>query len=263
MKAMIFAAGLGTRLRPLTDSLPKALVPLCGKPLLYHVMMRLKSFGYDEIVVNVHHFADMIEQYLLQEGNFGMKVSISDERDLLRETGGGIRHARKWLEEEGSHGMADGSFLVHNVDIISDLDLAWFASECRQGALANLLVSDRKTSRYLLFDRDMRLVGWQNVSTGEVRTPYRGLDPDSCHRLAFSGIHHISDRIFDVMDRYDREAEALGIDPLGERFPIMDFYLKVAADCPIYGVEARNLHLVDVGKLQSLREAEALCSSLL
>ena len=143
MKAMIFAAGLGTRLRPLTDSLPKALVPLCGKPLLYHVMMRLKSFGYDEIVVNVHHFADMIEQYLLQEGNFGMKVSISDERDLLRETGGGIRHARKWLEEEGYHGMADGSFLVHNVDIISDLDLGWFASECRQNALANLLVSDR------------------------------------------------------------------------------------------------------------------------
>ena len=98
MKALIFAAGMGTRLRPLTDTMPKALVPVCGKPLLWHVMMKLKSAGITEVVVNVHHFADMVEDYLRSAGDLGMTVHISDERDLLRETGGGIMHARKYLQ---------------------------------------------------------------------------------------------------------------------------------------------------------------------
>ncbi len=254
MKAMIFAAGLGTRLKPLTDTMPKALVRVCGKPLLYHVMHRLVSAGFDGIVINVHHFADMIEEYLASEAIPGIKVSISDERDMLRETGGGIRHARKFL---------DGDFLVHNVDIISDLDIGWFLLQCRPGAMATLLVSARKTSRYLLFDDSMRLVGWTNTVTGEVRSPYPGLDAEACRKLAFSGIHYISDSIFDVMDRYDRNAIASGGSPFGDRFPIMDFYLKTAAEYPVYGVEAKDLHLVDVGKLQSLDEAERLCASLL
>lgn len=281
MKAMIFAAGLGTRLKPLTDTMPKALVPVCGKPLLYHVAKKLVAAGFYDIVVNVHHFADMIEEYL-RSGSFreefgsGVKFSVSDERDLLRETGGGIRHARRFLEscpvdagscgtdsrESGVAGVSGRCFLVHNVDIISDLDLRWFVSQSRTEALATLLVSDRPTSRYLLFDDAMRLAGWTNVSTGEVKSPYQDLDVQSCRRLAFSGIHFISDRIFAVMDDEDRLAAESGRPLLGERFPIMDFYLSVAARHPIYGVEAKGLHLADVGKMQTLHEAESMVSSI-
>ena len=140
--AMIFAAGLGTRLRPLTDRMPKALVRIGDRPLLRIVLDRLVSFGYDHIVVNVHHFASMIEEYLASVSVPGVTVSISDETDLLRDTGGGILHAERFL--------GDGRFLVHNVDIISDLDLGWLDANVRHDAIATLAVSDRKTSRYLL-----------------------------------------------------------------------------------------------------------------
>ena len=142
MKAMIFAAGLGTRLRPLTDTLPKALVPVGGKPLLYHVLMKLKAAGINEFVINVHHFADKIISYLGENDNFGLDISISDETGGLLETGGGLLHARNYL---------DGQFLVHNVDILSNLDVASFAGNARPEAMATLLVSERTTSRYLLF----------------------------------------------------------------------------------------------------------------
>ena len=132
MKAMVFAAGLGTRLKPITDTMPKALVPVGGKPLLYHVVTKLKAAGFDDIVINVHHFADSIIDYVHGQDDFGIKVSFSEERDLLRETGGGIRHARPLLE--------GGSFLVHNVDILSDLDLEWFLSQARPGARRTLSV---------------------------------------------------------------------------------------------------------------------------
>ena len=174
MKTLIFAAGLGTRLRPLTDTMPKALVPVGGKPLLQHVMDKLRSAGCDDFVVNVHHFAGQIETWLREHETPGVKVAVSDERDLLRDTGGGIRHAKELLLDGN---LGDGGFfLVHNVDIISDLDIRWFCSCARPDALAVLLVSERKTSRYLLFDDDMRLVGWTNVRTGEVRSPYCSLD---------------------------------------------------------------------------------------
>ena len=238
MKAMVFAAGLGTRLKPLTDNLPKALVPVCGRPLLYHVMTKLVSQGFDDIVINVHHFADKIVSYLASEEDFGVRVSVSDERDMLRETGGGIRHARQFLEDSGS-------FLVHNVDIVSDVDLRGFVLQCRPDALATLLVSRRETSRYLLFDEDMRLVGWTNVKSGEVRSPYPDLDVSSCRKLAFSGIHIISTSVFPVFIQ----------EGFGERFPIMDFYLKAAASYPVYGVQAENLHMIDVGKPDALDEA--------
>ena len=201
---MIFAAGLGTRLRPLTDTLPKALVPVGGAPLLYHVLMKLKAAGITEFVINVHHFADKIVSYLEENDRFGMDISISDETDGLLETGGGILHARQFL---------DGPFLVHNVDILSNLDVASFVGKARPEALATLLVSDRQTSRYLLFDDDMRLKGWTNISTGEVRSPYPDLDPASCRKLAFSGIHLVSDKIFDAFGEYG----------FSGRFPIMDF----------------------------------------
>ena len=188
MKAMVFAAGLGTRLKPITNTIPKALVPVCGQPLLAHVIEKLAAAGYDEIVVNVHHFAEKIKEYL-SSNDFGVKILISDESDLLLETGGGILHARNYLEGQEP-------FLVHNVDILSNLDLEWFRGQSRPGALANLLVSERKTQRYLLFNDDMCLVGWTNLATGEVRSPFPGLDIEKCRRYAFAGIHNISPEIF-------------------------------------------------------------------
>lgn len=237
MKAMIFAAGLGTRLKPITDTLPKALVPVGGEPLLAHVIRKLVSAGYDHLVVNVHHFPDQIIGYL-QQHDFGVPIDISDERDGLLETGGGVAHARPFLEGE--------PFLVHNVDILSNLDLAWFRAQHRPDALATLLVSERETSRYLLFRDDGRLAGWTNVTTGEVRSPYPDLDPSACRRLAFSGIHYMGAGIFQAMD-------ALG---MPARFPIMDFYLKACDRYPIYAAIPPSLRLLDVGKQDTLAAAE-------
>lgn len=244
MRALVFAAGLGTRLKPLTDTMPKALVPVGGKPLLWHVVKKIESAGITDVVINVHHFADQIIDYVHSQDDFGIKVTFSDERDLLRETGGGIRHARKFLQGE--------SFLVHNVDILSDLDLRWFMSQARPDAISNVLVSDRKTKRYLLFDNDMRMVGWTNVQTGEVRSPYPDLDPDKFRKLAFSGVHLISNRIFTIFDDAG----------WGERFPIMDFYIKECASHPIYGVLPGRLRMIDVGKIDTLDEAESFLINL-
>ncbi|MBQ3813759.1 MAG: NTP transferase domain-containing protein [Bacteroidales bacterium] len=247
MKAMVFAAGLGTRLRPITDSLPKALVPVCGEPLLYHTLHKLKAAGYTEVVVNIHHFPEMIREYL-DSNEFGIRIGISDESEKLLETGGGIQHARKLLEP------LNEPFLVHNVDIVSNLDIAWFRSQMKPGALATLLVSERKTQRYLLFrPEDMRLVGWTNIATGEVRSPFPNLDPSACLRYAFAGIHNISPAIFQAFETLD----------MPERFPIMDFYLNACARYPIYGAVASNLELVDVGKIDTLPEAERICEKLL
>lgn len=280
---MIFAAGLGTRLKPLTDTLPKALVPVAGRPLIDHVLSKLDSCVgaadgkplFDGYVVNVHHFADMIEEWLAGAGRLpekmntvvseedasrcgGLKpeVVVSDERTRLLETGGGILHARPWLE-------GCGSFLIHNVDILSNVDISWFASQMHPDSLATLLVSERKTSRYLLFDpQSMRLVGWTNVTTGEVRSPYPDLDVASCRKLAFSGIHIMSDRVFDVMMSYVDDC-GLSLDgPEGLRFPIMDFYLSVCSKYDIYGVFKEDLDLVDVGKLDSLDAAERFVCGL-
>lgn len=235
MKAMIFAAGLGTRLKPLTDTMPKALVPVGGKPLLYHVIGKLLDAGYDEIVVNVHHFAQQIIDYLADKD---FPVTISDESDLLLETGGGIKHAQSLLEP------LETPFLVHNVDILSNLDLEWFRTQTRPDALATLLVSERETSRYLLFDDDMRLKGWTNIKTGEVKSPYPADELQACRRLAFSGIHNMSPRIFEAMENWP------------ERFPIIDFYISECKNHPIYGVVPDNLKMIDVGKLDSLKQAE-------
>lgn len=234
MKALIFAAGLGTRLKPLTDTMPKALVPVSGKPLLQHVMEKLVAAGYDEIVINVHHFAEMIRDFVAANEGFGARVSFSDETDLLRETGGGIRHAEPLL--------ADGTepFLVHNVDILSNLDLAWFRAQHHPGDLATILVSDRETSRYFLFDEDGLLVGWTNIATGEVRSPWPGIDPDRCTRLAFAGIHCISPAIFPLMH------------PWPEKFSIVDFYLDVCRTHAVRAAVMPGLEIHDVGKLSEL-----------
>ena len=240
---MIFAAGLGTRLKPITDTLPKALVPINGRPLLDHVITRLTDAGIDGAVVNVHHFADKIREYI-NTHTYNIPVEISNETDLLRETGGGIRHARKYLEGH--------DFLVHNVDIISNLDIKAFIASIRPDALSTVIVSDRKTSRYLLFNDDMRLVGWTNISTGEIKSPHKGLDPSKCRMLAFSGIHLMSRHIFNAFDNEN----------VPERFPIIDFYVSVCDRYPIYGYCPAGLKMIDVGKIETLGEAERLCKEL-
>ena len=242
---MIFAAGLGTRLKPITDSLPKALVPICGKPLLYHCITRLKAAGYNDITINIHHFPELIREYLAGQ-DWGVKISISDESEALLETGGGLAHARKFLE-------GSGPFLVHNVDIVSNLDIPALRRETRPYALATLLVSERATRRYLLFSDNMRLVGWTDISTGEVRSPYPNLDVAGCRKYAFAGIHNISPDIFKVFDKLQVPA----------RFPIMDFYLRVCADYPVYGVPAEHLKIVDVGKIDTLQQAQETCREIL
>lgn len=231
MKALVFAAGLGTRLKPITDTMPKALVPVNGVPLLRQVIEKIVAAGYDDIVINVHHFADMVRDYVAAHDGFGVKVSFSDETDLLRETGGGIRHAAPLLED------SDGPFLVHNVDIISNLDLGWFRTQHRPGDLSTILVSDRPTQRYFLFDDDRLLVGWTNIATGEVRSPYPGIDPDSCTRLAFAGIHLIDPAILPLMAEWP------------EKFSIVDFYLSICRTHNVRAAVMPGLELHDVGKL--------------
>lgn len=228
---MIFAAGLGTRLKPLTDTMPKALVTVGGMPLIWHVIMKLKAAGYERIVVNVHHFAQQIMDYLAANGNFGLDIRISDETGGLLETGGGIRKALPLFDPSSP-------ILIHNVDILSNLDLAALPADD-----SLLVVSERNTKRYLQFDDTMRLVGWKNIETGEVK----GREARS---LAFSGIHVLGTSMFPLLEDWP------------QCFPIMDFYLTVCNQQLIRGYEACNLRLLDVGKLDTLEQAELFLKQL-
>lgn len=238
MKAMIFAAGMGTRLKPLTDRMPKALVPVAGAPLLEHVIVKLKLAGCTDILVNVHHFASQIREFLIQKENFGLHIECSDETECLLETGGGIRKGA-WFFEDGA------PFLVHNVDILSDLDLgAFYRNHLVHKAAATLLVSKRETARYLLFDEERNLKGWINEQTGAVKSPIVGFDAAGYERLAFGGVHIFSPELFPLMEGWP------------QRFPIIDFYLSVADKVAIKG-DCQQLRWLDVGKLDSLDKAEA------
>ena len=232
MKAFVFAAGLGTRLKPITDTMPKALVPIQGKPLLGHVMEKLQGCGMADYVINIHHFGEQIIDYLQQNWS-GVPVAISDERTALLETGGAIKKARSILGSE--------SFLIHNVDILSNANLAQLAAEhTNKKAAATLLVSNRKSSRYLLFDKDMRLKAWTNTQTGEIKSPYSDIDISTLTPYAFGGIHCFSPLLFDEMDTYP------------DKFSIIDFYLDQCLKYPIYGWVQEDLQLLDVGKLDAL-----------
>ena len=240
MKAMIFAAGLGTRLRPLTDHTPKALVPVAGQPMLQRVMLRLKEAGFDDITINIHHFGQQSIDFLQANQNFGLTVHVSDERDQLLDTGGGIWKARPFLD-------GNEPFLVHNADILTDLDLAAFYRHHREsGADATLLVSQRKTSRYLLFDAEYRLHGWTNRATGEVLP--EGLDyaTGGYRELAFGGVHVMSPSLFAAM-------ESGG---WGGKFSIIPFYLKACRQLHIQGYPLQQVKWFDVGKPETLRQAE-------
>lgn len=236
MKAMIFAAGLGTRLRPLTNSIPKALVPVGGVPMLERIICKMRDAGMEECVVNAFHFSDKVVSFL-ESKDFGIPVKVSLEKgDEPLETGGGIRYAEPLL--------GSGRFLVYNVDILSNLDVRSFLSSDRPDSLATLLLVDKEADRYLLFDDDMRLVGWTNVVTGEVKSPYPDFEPSRYRRYSFCGIHIVSGEVFDLMEEWPA------------RFSIIDFYLKSAAIRPIYGVVATDLKLIDIGSPAKLAEAE-------
>lgn len=262
---MIFAAGLGTRLKPLTDTMPKALVRVGGEPLIKRVIMNLAAAGVDRIVVNVHHFAEQIIDYLKDNDNFGLDIRISDETAGLLETGGGIKKATPLFDPAAP-------ILIHNVDILSNVNLSEFyqiasrseeseggsekgrvkseESNCCDAVDAVLLVSWRKTKRYLLFNDDMKLVGWTNIETGEVRSPYPDLDPKKCRMYAFAGIHALSPRLLKMMDEFP------------DRFGIIDFYLKACASHNIKGYVKDDLKLMDIGKLDTLAQAEEFLKEL-
>ncbi|MBR0024126.1 MAG: nucleotidyltransferase family protein [Muribaculaceae bacterium] len=241
MKAMIFAAGLGTRLRPLTNERPKALVEVGGKTMLERVIMKLAEAGFDDITVNIHHFGEKIIEFLEQNKNFGLNIHISDERDMLLDTGGGILKARPFLD-------GDEPFLVHNADILTDIDLrAMYHNHIESGAMATLLVKERQTSRYFVFDDDYRLQGWLNKSTGETR-PSDFIHRKGLHELAFGGIHVISPSIFEPLEEYS-QGQA--------KFSITPFYVDECHTHLINGyLQDTPYTWLDVGKHETLVQAE-------
>ena len=264
MRGFIFAAGLGTRLKPLTDTMPKALVPLAGKPLLQWQVEKLRDAGITDIVVNVHHFPDMIIDAVRANDGWGANIRISDERDQLLDTGGGLRKA--WRE-----GLLPASepVLACNVDILSNINLPELihtytsSSLLPCGGLPSLLVvSERQTQRYLLFDEQNYLRGWTNIATGEIK-PSSLQSQITNHklqtkRLAFSGMQILSPEVFEYMDRVASEK--------GDKFSLIDFYLQILnhqssiINLKAYVPDAYKM--MDVGKIDQIEEAEAFAESL-
>lgn len=237
MKAMIFAAGLGTRLKPITDSLPKALVPVGGKPLLQHTIEKLKQSGFDEIIINIHHFADQIIEFVVSNNSFNIKIEFSKENELL-DTGGGIKKASHFFNDHKP-------FLIHNVDILSNINLNEFYNKHESSnSVASLVCSERQTSRYLLFNKNNHLKGWINKTSGEVKSPISQFNPIEYKELAFSGIHIMNTSILKEMIEYP------------DKFSIIDFYLSICNHKPITAYSPSDSRMIDVGKLDSLELAE-------
>lgn len=248
--AMIFAAGLGSRLGNLTRKRPKALVEVGGVSLLENAIRTLSGFGFKRIIINTHHFSEQITDFLKDKKNFGLDISVSDESNLLLDTGGGLKRVlQDGLNGDDSPGDIPGgsSLLIYNVDIISNMDLgAFYQAHQDSGALATLAVRHRETSRYLLADDTGRLVGWRNISTGEeIRVT---ASADSLEMLAFSGIHVVSPKLLPLM-------------PGEDVFPIMPFYLDIAKDNLIQTYLHDTDSWLDVGKPHSLEEARKLIES--
>ncbi len=233
MKALIFAAGKGTRLKPFTDHHPKALAPVNGVALLERNIKYLQSHGIDEFVINIHHFGEQIIQFLRENADFGAKIEISDERAELLETGGGLVFAKPFLESEED-------FLIMNADILTDLNISDLVKSHQDSRnFVTLAVSDRKSSRKLLFNQEHQLRGWLNTDTGEERLAEANTN---LQPLAFSGIHCINSSLFNKINR-------------NGKFSIMEVYLDLMAKEKIYGFE-HAAHLVDVGKPESVALAE-------
>ena len=255
MKAMIFAAGLGTRLKPLTDTMPKALVPLAGKPLLQWQVERLRDAGITDIIVNVHHFPDMIIDAIRANNGWGCSITVSDERDMLLDTGGGLKKALT------PYTLHRTPILACNVDILSNLDLRAFIDSYDPRTLGSLVVSDRQTQRYLCFDENNRLCGWTNIATGEVRPAslHHSIIP-SLRKLAFSGCQILSPEALSLLQQYP-----------ADKFSLIDFYLSLCEEqiknqkSKITNLQAfvpAGYKMMDVGKIDQIEQAEAFAESL-
>jgi NDP-sugar pyrophosphorylase family protein len=241
MKAMILAAGLGTRLRPLTDDVPKALLPVGGKPMLERLILKIKDSGFDEVVINIHHLGRQIVDFLEANNNFGITIHISDETRYLLDTGGGLKQAATLL--------SDGEpFLVHNVDILSDADLAaLYRSHDPGRAMATLIVSNRATSRYLIFDKEDKLCGWRNRETGEVKSYFPYLSPSQYNEYAFGGIQVMSAGIFNCMEEWTG------------KFSLIDFYISACVKNSIVAHFVPGVSLFDAGSPEAI---EIACKQL-
>lgn len=246
MKAMIFAAGLGTRLAPLTDTCPKALIPVGDRPMLQRVIERLRDAGVSEIVVNVHHHAGMIKDYLATH-DFGLPVQVSDESDKLLDTGGGVVKAAGLLR-------GDGPVMLYNADIYSDFPIGEMI-ECHRasGADVTLLADWRDTSRYLLFDGRGRMTGWRNVSTGETRSPFDADILADSRPLAFGGVHIINPCVLDRLTEYCPEG----------KFSITPFYIDTCAalDIRVY-TPSCPYNWIDIGRPATLARVRELVATV-
>lgn len=231
---MIFAAGKGTRLKPLTDHTPKALIKVNGVSMLEHVILKLKSFGVKEIIINVHYLADQIIEFLASNKNFGLHIEISDERNQLLDTGGGLKKASWFFDDKKP-------FILHNVDLISNIDLVDMINyHNKNNTLATLAVRERKSSRYFLFNKKMSLCGWKNTKTSEkiISRP-----SDNLKELAFSGIHVISPAIFKHIKREGK-------------FSIIQTYLEISKKNQINGYQHDEDYWFDIGNPENLKTAE-------
>ena len=243
MKAMILAAGLGKRLKPFTDSHPKALAVVNGKTLLQRNIEYLAGFGIKDVIVNVHHFANQVKKFIAKNNGFGSNITISDESDALLETGGGLKKAG-WFFTDSTL-----PFVVINVDVLTDMDLAAMIDEHKKlQPLATLAVTSRRTSRYFLFDEMPNLCGWKNEKTGEQKISREAREYSE---KAFSGIHVISPKIFPLI-------KMSGLPPGMNKFSMVDIYLELAKSHTITAFDHSNTKFIDVGKPESIVKAEKL-----
>lgn len=234
-KAMIFAAGLGTRLYPYTQTTPKALVKIHNKTFLEIVINRFLEIGVTDIIVNVHHFSEQLIEFLKKKKDFGIRIVVSDERDQLLDTGGGIKKA-SWFFEDGN------PFFVHNVDVLSTIDLAeMWKFHLQNKAMATLAVRKRETSRYLLFDQDNSLSGWENIHSGEKILVNKRAN---LNQFAFSGIHILDPSIFDALTETGK-------------FSIIKAYLRLASRNRIVAFDHTNTAWMDLGTPEKLEEAKS------
>lgn len=240
MVGMIFAAGLGTRLKPLTDTMPKALVPLADKPLLQWQVEKLHDAGITDIIVNVHHFPDQIIDTIRANQGWGCNITISDERDMLLDTGGGLKKA---VMDDGLR-VTGEPILACNVDILSNIDLDAFLNSYDPSTLGSLVVSDRQTQRYLCFDAQNTLCGWTNIKTGELK------GKDGRH-LAFSGMQILSPEAQTLLRLMPRD-----------KFSLIDFYLHVMDKLPLQAYIPSDYQMMDVGKIDQIEEAERFAENL-
>lgn len=253
MKALIFAAGLGTRLKPLTDTMPKALVPLAGKTLLQWQVEKLRDAGITDIFVNVHHFPDQIIDTVRQNEGWSTSVTISDERNMLLDTGGGLR---KIINEQFK--TLNEPILACNVDILSNIDIKALSARYESTGLSQLVVSDRKTQRYLLFDETGMLRGWTNIKTGERKHQNLQSPITNYRQLAFSGMQILSPEVLARLNEMTQE-----------KFSLIDFYLHLcetnsltSPESPLLAYIPVNYRMMDVGKIEQIQEAENFAKSL-